>query len=65
MTYNFDADRWYENQKVLLEQRRAQGELTEAQFEEELERLGERYDEMLQRMNGPFELPPKRTNGEG
>jgi hypothetical protein len=57
MTYNFDPDRWYENQRLLLEQRRAQGQLDTRQFEQELERLDERYDEMLKRLDGPFELP--------
>jgi len=61
MTYNFDADRWYENQRALLQQRRARGEISAAEFDEQLERLGERYDEMLQRLNGPFDLPVKPT----
>jgi hypothetical protein len=62
MTYNFDPDRWYENQRALLEHSRARGELSAAEFEQQLERLGERYDEMLQRLTGPFELPAKRTD---
>ncbi len=62
MTYNFDADRWYENQRAVLEHRRATGAITAAEFEEELERLGERYDEMLERLSGPFGLPTKPTD---
>jgi hypothetical protein len=61
MTYNFDPDRWYENQRALLEHRRARGEIDPAQFEAEMERLGERYDQMLERLSGPFDLPPGRT----
>jgi hypothetical protein len=57
MTYNFDPDRWYDNQRALLEHRRARGEIDATQFDEELERLGQRYDEMLERLSGPFELP--------
>jgi len=64
MTYNFDTDRWYENQRALLEQRRTRGEITATEFEEQLERLDERYDEMLRRLNGPFELPAKPTDRE-
>ncbi len=64
MTYNFDADRWYENQRALLEQRRARGELTAAELDEQLEQLEARYDEMLRRLSGPFELPVKPT-GDG
>ena len=57
MTYNFDPDRWYDNQRELLEHRRARGEIDAQQFDRELERLAERYDEMLRRLDGPFELP--------
>jgi len=65
MTYNFDPDRWYENQRALLERRRACGEIDAGQFEEELERLGQRYDEMLRRLDGPFEIPNRiRTDGQ-
>lgn len=64
MTYNFDPDRWYDNQRLLLEQRRTRGEIDGPQFEQELERLGARYDEMLRRLNAPFELPgADKTNG--
>lgn len=57
MTYNFDPDRWYDNQRALLEHRRECGEIDAAQYDEELERLGQRYDQMLERLNGPFDLP--------
>ncbi len=59
MTYNFDPDRWYENHRALLEQRRARGEIDMAQFEAELERLAERYEEMLSRLDGTFQLPDR------
>jgi hypothetical protein len=36
MTYNFDADRWYENQRGLLVARRERGELDESAFAEAL-----------------------------
>ncbi len=64
MTYNFDPDRWYDNQRALLEHRRAKGDIDERQFEEELERLGERYDEMLRRLDAPFDLPSARRNDD-
>ncbi len=61
MTYNFDPERWYENQRALLEHRRTRGEIDQTTFDEELERLGERYEEMLERQNAPFELPKGGT----
>jgi len=57
MTYNFDPDRWYENQRALLLARRERGELTEKAFAEDLEELERRYEEMLSRLDGSFQLP--------
>ncbi|HVN31909.1 MAG TPA: hypothetical protein VMT45_07970 [Thermoanaerobaculaceae bacterium] len=57
MTYNFDPDRWYENQKALLAARRARGELDEKAFAEGLDELERRYEEMLSRLDGSFQLP--------
>jgi hypothetical protein len=64
MTYNFDPDRWYENQRALLEHRKASGEIDQEQFRKDLQRLNERYDEMLERLDGSFRLPDK-DGGEG
>ncbi|MGD1147486.1 MAG: hypothetical protein ABR961_06015 [Thermoanaerobaculaceae bacterium] len=57
MTYNFDAERWYENQRALLEARRQRGELDDPAFTEALEDLDRRYEEMAARLNRSFELP--------
>ena len=57
MTYNFDADRWYENQKALLDARRQRGEFDDAAFAEALEDLDRRYEEMTARLARSFELP--------
>jgi hypothetical protein len=59
MTYNFDPDRWYENQRANLLHRKACGELDEEAYQRELDRLAERYDDMLSRLAGPFELPSR------
>ena len=62
MTYNFDPDRWYENQRNALEARRAAGGLDDAAFEAELERLEARYDEMNSRLDKAFDLNDTRQN---
>ena len=59
MTYNFDPDRWYENQRRALDGRRERGEISEALYRDELDRLEARYDEMTSRLDKPFDLPPK------
>lgn len=57
MTYNFDAEKWYENQKSLLAARRERGELSDAEFVAAIEELDRRYDEMVARLDGTFQLP--------
>jgi hypothetical protein len=57
MTYNFDPDRWYEMQRRLVDGRRDRGELDDAAYQKALEVLEVRYDEMLRRLDKPFDLP--------
>jgi hypothetical protein len=57
VTYNFDPDKWYENQRRLLLARRERGELDEREFADALEDLDRRYEEMLVRLDRPFQLP--------
>ena len=57
MTYNFDPDRWYENQRRALDARRDRGEIDAAAYEAELEQLEARVDAMTRRLDTSFELP--------
>jgi hypothetical protein len=34
MTYNFDPDRWYDNELAVLKQRRKEGELGDQEYEQ-------------------------------
>jgi hypothetical protein len=63
MTYNFDPDRWYEDQRRLLERRRQNGTLDEAAFEEAARELDRRYEAMLSRLDGTYQLHKKGTPG--
>jgi hypothetical protein len=68
VTYNFDPDRWYENQRRAIDARRENGEIAGADYQGELDRLEARYEEMTARLDKPFELsdtprsprPPRR-----
>jgi len=68
VTYNFDPDRWYENQRRALEARRERGELDDGAYQAGLDDLERRYDEMTSRLDKPFGLsdtprtpgPPRR-----
>ena len=68
MTYNFDPDRWYENQRRVLDAKRDRGELAAEAYQAGLDDLERRYDEMTSRLDKPFDLsgtprspgPPRR-----
>ncbi len=64
MTYNFDPDRWYDNQRALLEARRAGGALDDDAFAEALDDLERRYEEMVERVGRSFQLPQDDGGGE-
>ena len=43
MTYNFDPDKWYENEIAFLEKRYKSGEISEQEYKEASEKLGKRH----------------------
>jgi hypothetical protein len=57
VTYNFDPDAWYDRQRAVLAARRQRGELDDAALAAALEDLDRRYEEMVARLDKPFELP--------
>jgi hypothetical protein len=57
VTYNFDPDRWLENHRALLEERHRRGELDDQALAEALADLQRRYDDMVKRLDGTYQLP--------
>jgi hypothetical protein len=57
MTYNFDPDRWYENEREMLDSRYKAGEISEQEYKQALSELDRRYDEMLDRLDGTYQVP--------
>lgn len=57
MTYNFDPDKWYENQRAALEAKKSRGELDDEAFQAALAELDERAEAMAARLDGTFEIP--------
>jgi hypothetical protein len=57
MTYNFDPDRWYENELAVLKARFKAGDLGSQEYEEAVEELDRRHDEMLERLDGTYQIP--------
>ena len=57
MTYNFDPDRWYDNELAVLRERRRTGDISAQEYDAAVEYLDRRYDEMLKRLNGSYQIP--------
>ena len=57
MTYNFDPERWYENEYRTLEVLFKKGHLTDGDFEKACSELLDRYEKMVARLDGTYQLP--------
>jgi hypothetical protein len=57
MTYNFDPDQWYDNEWSALKADLVSKALTPAEFNRAVEELNRRYDAMLKRLDGTYQLP--------
>jgi hypothetical protein len=57
MTYNFDPDRWYEIEREVLDSRHQAEEISEQDYQKALAELDRRYDEMLARLDGTYQVP--------
>jgi hypothetical protein len=57
VTYNFDPDRWYENERNAIEAEYRPGKKTPQQYIDAIEDLYRRYDEMIDRLDGTYQIP--------
>ena len=56
MTYNFDPDKWYDDERYILESKFKKGELSEEEFNAAVDELDEKLDEMWNRLNGTYQV---------
>ena len=56
MTYNFDPDKWYENEIAFLENRYTSGKISENEYEASLKELSKRHEEMWRRLDGTYRI---------
>jgi hypothetical protein len=57
MTYNFDPDRWYENERAVIESQYNAGTINEHDYKKAITDLERRYYKMLDRLDGSYQLP--------
>jgi hypothetical protein len=62
MTYNFDPELWLTMRQEALRRRAECGELSSVELDEELRRLEERYEELLDRLDGTYQIPPSQSS---
>ena len=63
MTYNFDPDRWHENERSAIEADYRSGKKTAQQYIDATEDLYRRYDEIMDRLDGTYQIPNSGQKG--
>ncbi len=56
MTYNFDPDRWYDNEYAAIAKQYRSGTLTKKEFETAQKNLEARQEEMWKRLDGSYRI---------
>jgi hypothetical protein len=62
VTYNFDPERWYDNERLAIEGDFQSGKLNARDYQAAIDDLDDRYDEMVARLDGTYQLPTQRSN---
>ena len=64
MTYNFDPERWHDNEYSALETLYRNGTITVSEFEERCANLLRRYEEMVSRLDGTYQITEEGDRNE-
>jgi hypothetical protein len=65
MTYNFDPEHWLETEIARIDRLHADGRLDDQEREAETRDAHRRYDEMVARLDGTYQIPPPRRDSHG
>lgn len=60
MTYNFDPDKWYENEFAILKGRADAEEISQEEFDAAAQDLENKHEEMWRRLNGSYRVIPEK-----
>ena len=58
MTYNFDPDKWFDNELFLIKLKLKTGEITQNEFDKESEILDKKHEEIWNRLDGTYQIIP-------
>lgn len=56
MTYNFDPDKWYDNELYMLQSKLKRGKITKTEYDQAIELLDKKYEEMWKRLDGTYQV---------
>ena len=56
MTYNFDPDNWYDDELFLIHSKLKTGEITQNEYDEAVEILDKKLEEMWERLDGSYQI---------
>jgi len=56
MTYNFDPDKWYDNELYLIQSQLKTGEIMQGEYNEAVENLDKKFEEMWERLDGTYQI---------
>ena len=57
MTYNFDPDKWYENEFYIIESKLKSGQMNQREYEKAVDELDRKNTDMWRRLDGSDQLP--------
>ncbi len=61
MTYNFDPDKWYDNELFLIQSKFKNDAMSQKEYDEAVEILDKKLEEMWERLNGSYQINPDMT----
>ena len=56
MTYNFDPERWYDNEQAYLRHRYRVGKISKEDYAQALKTLEKKLEEMWGRVDGTYQI---------
>lgn len=62
MTYNFDPDKWYDIEFVILKTRLEKKEFSPEEFDLAVQALEQKHEEMWNRLNGTYQIIPDNSS---
>ena len=58
----FDPDRWYEIERQAIDERFRAGEISTREYKKAIDDLDGRYDDMVDRLDGTYQIPNKGSD---